>query len=261
MSRPNILLITTDQQRFDTLHAAGNGHIFTPHLNWLCDTGIRYSRAYTDCPVCMPARATVMTGVPGYRHGATGNVNVEPMRGRATIASLLTAAGYETRAQGKMHFNPMRAKFGFETMELAHDYYRQRNKTDPGHCGAQHGRGQNEMEPVLGSVDENQTLTRWVVDRSIDFLETRDPERPFFLWTSISKPHPPFDPSPKFWELYRDMPMPEPVRGDWSADWRNIPPGFLESTAYLNSAFRFSPAQMAQIRRAYPQSLAKRGKL
>lgn len=251
MSRPNILLITTDQQRFDTIHAAGNGHIFTPHLNWLCDTGVRYSRAYSDCPVCMPARASIMCGLPAYRHGATGNTNAEPLRGRPTVASLLTAAGYETRAQGKMHFHPMRSKYGFETMELSHDYYRTRQQTSPLLTGSQHGMGQNEMEPVLGSVDENHTLTRWVVDRSIDFLDTRDPERPFFLWTSISKPHPPFDPSPKFWELYRDQPMPPAVRGDWSADVSKIPPGFLQPTAHLNSAFRFNPSQLDQIRRAY----------
>ena len=251
MTQPNILLITTDQQRFDTIHAAGNQHIFTPHLNWLCDTGIRFARAYSDCPVCMPARATIMTGLPAYRHGAVGNVNAEPMRGRATLPALLTAAGYETRAQGKMHFHPMRKKFGFETMELAHDYYRQRNQTDPELCGAQHGMGQNEMEPVLGSVDENHTLVRWVVDRSIDFLETHDPERPFFLWTSISKPHPPFDPSQKYWELYRDQPVPDAVHGDWSSDWTKIPPGFLQPTADLNNAYRFSPEQIRQIRRAY----------
>ena len=251
MDTPNILLITTDQQRFDTIHAAGNHHIFTPHLNWLCDTGIRFSRAYSDCPVCMPARATLMTGVPGYRHGAVGNDRLEPIRGRATLPGLLTAAGYQTRAQGKMHFQPMRAKYGFETMELAHDYYRQRRQTAPFLTGAQHGQGQNEMEPVIGSVDENHTLTRWVVDRSVDFLETRDPERPFFLWTSISKPHPPFDPSAKFWDLYRGQPVPPAVTGDWSADPTAIPSGFLQPTAQLNNVHRFSTAQLDQIRRAY----------
>ncbi len=249
--RPNIVLITTDQQRFDAIHAAGNTSIFTPHLNWLCDTGIRFSRAYSDCPLCMPARATIMTGLPAYRHGSVGNDQSEPMRARPTLASYLTAAGYETRAQGKMHFEPMRNKFGFETMELSHDYYRQRQQTQPARCGAQHGQGQNEMEPVLGSVSSNETLTRWVVDRSIDFLDTRDPERPFFLWSSISKPHPPFDPSPEFWEIYRDMPMPEVVKGDWSQDFDMIPVGFRQPTAHLNSAHRFSREQLIRIRRAY----------
>lgn len=249
--RPNIVLITTDQQRWDTIHAAGNPHIFTPHLNWLADTGIRYTRAYTECPVCAPARATIMTGLPAYAHGGLTNVGTEPIRGRPTIPGALTAAGYETRAQGKMHFHPMRKKFGFETMELSYDYYRQRQQTDPKRSGSLHGVGQNEMEPVLGSVDENHTLTRWVVDRSVDFLETRDAERPFFLWTSISKPHPPFDPSAKFWQLYQGQPVPDPVYGDWSREPDDVPPGFRSTTAHLNNVHRFSAEQLAQIRRAY----------
>jgi len=63
--RPNILLITTDQQRFDTIHAAGNPHIFTPHLNWLLNEGIHFTRCYSDCPVCIPARATPFSSRSG----------------------------------------------------------------------------------------------------------------------------------------------------------------------------------------------------
>ena len=48
MDRPNILLITTDQQRFDTINALGNPHIYTPHLNWLVDEGITYRCCYSD---------------------------------------------------------------------------------------------------------------------------------------------------------------------------------------------------------------------
>ena len=55
--QPNILFITTDQQRFDTIAALGNQQIFTPQLDWLCDEGIAFTRAYSDCPVCVPARA------------------------------------------------------------------------------------------------------------------------------------------------------------------------------------------------------------
>ncbi len=248
---PNILLITTDQQRWDTIHARGNTHIYTPHLNWLCDTGIWYSRAYSECPVCMPARATIMTGLPGYLHGSVDNDDGEPIRGRPTTPSVLTARGYETRGQGKMHFHPMRKKFGFETMEISLDYYRGRSLSSPGEVGLQHGLGQNEMEPAIGSVDSNRTLTRWVVDRSVDFLDTRDRERPFFLWSSFSKPHPPFDPSLRFWELYRDAQMPEVVLGDWSADPAGIHPSLAEPTWKLNNAQRFSPSQIQQIRRAY----------
>lgn len=249
--KPNILLITTDQQRWDTIHALGNNHIYTPHLNWLCDTGIWYSRAYSECPVCMPARATIMTGLPGYLHGSVDNDDGEPIRGRPTIPSVLTAEGYETRGQGKMHFQPLRKKFGFETLEISLDYYRGKSRSDPEEVGLQHGLGQNEMEPAIGSVDSNRTLTRWVVDRSIDFLDTRDEERPFFLWSSFSKPHPPFDPSLRFWELYHDSDMPEVVLGNWSENVKDIHPSLAEPTWKLNNAQRFSPAQIRQIRRAY----------
>ncbi len=60
--RPNILVITTDQQRFDTIHAGGNPFICTPHLDWLAETGVRFANCYTDAPVCCAARASLLTG-------------------------------------------------------------------------------------------------------------------------------------------------------------------------------------------------------
>ncbi len=251
MTAPNILLITTDQQRWDTLHCGGNPHIFTPHLNWLADTGVSFTRAYSDCPVCMPARATVMTGMPAYVHGATANTDAEPMRGHDTLPGMLVQAGYQTRAQGKMHFHPMRKKFGFEEMETSYDYYRFMDQYFPGQSGSRHGQGQNELEPIIGTAGTEHTLSRWVVNRSIDFMETRDEERPFFLWTSFSKPHPPFDPSLPFWEIYRGMPMPEAITGDWSASPEKIPPGFMRMSSMLGNGYRFGPEQLQQIRRAY----------
>lgn len=113
MDRPNILLITTDQQRFDTINALGNKYIFTPHLNWLVDQGITFTRCYSDCPVCMPARATIMTGKHGYTTGLVeNNDDIKPMAENDTLPGILTRNGYQTRAQGKMHFSPMRAHYG-----------------------------------------------------------------------------------------------------------------------------------------------------
>src|SRR5690554_5698253 len=112
MKKPNILFITTDQQRFDTIHALGNRHIYTPHLNWLVDQGVTFTRCYSDSPICMPARATIMTGKHGYTTGLTGNnEDIRPMVDHATLPQVLTQNGYQTRAQGKMHFTPMRANY------------------------------------------------------------------------------------------------------------------------------------------------------
>jgi arylsulfatase A-like enzyme len=253
-TRPNILLITTDQQRFDTISSRGNGFIDTPHLDWLCDEGITYSNAFADCPICMPSRATIMTGRSGSTLGLTGNSNTDfPLARRTTLPQLLGEAGYQTRAQGKMHFYPVRAHYGFQTMELPMDYYRERHRLSEGarSLPKEHGVGENEMQAVISTVHENESLTHWTVSRSVDFLETRDPTRPFFLWTSFTKPHPPFDPPANYWSLYANRGMPEPILGDWSRDPATMPQAVLRPTYVLNNIHRFSSEQIASARRAY----------
>jgi hypothetical protein len=89
--RPNILLITTDQQRFDTIAALGNHeHIYTPHLDWLTDEGIAFTSAPTrTAPICMPARATLMTGkhgfMPWFASGNSGGSCAEAVAGVPTM--------------------------------------------------------------------------------------------------------------------------------------------------------------------------------
>ena len=251
-ARPNILLITTDQQRWDTIHAMGNQSIYTPHLDWLCDQGITFTNCYSDNPVCMPARATIMTGMHAYHHGLLGNsIGETPMNRFPTLPGLLTAGGYQTRAQGKMHFHPLRTNYGFEHMEILPDYYR----TMAGHpergVPMDHGIGQNEMDPVISTVSDTNSLTHWTVDRSIDFLETRDESRPFFLWTSFAKPHPPFDPVKSYWDLYDEITLPDPVYGNWSQDPDDVPAAYMQPTWVLNNVHRFSRERLTATRRAY----------
>lgn len=250
--RPNILLVTTDQQRFDTIHRAGNRSILTPHLDWLCDTGIQFRRCYSDAPICVAARASIMTGRHGYRNGlTTNNGSPIPMAEHPTLPGLLTGAGYQTRAVGKMHFYPPRGHYGFEHMEILQDYYRQVSADDGLSRPMDHGVGQNEMVPVMSTIEESRSLTRWTVDRSVDFLETRDDTRPFFLWTSFSKPHPPWDCDPKYWALYENITMPDPVYGDWSQRPEDVPGSLRDPTFALNQVHAFSDEQLRAARRAY----------
>lgn len=249
--KPNILLITTDQQRFDTISALGNPYIYTPHLNWLADEGITFTNCYADCPVCIPSRTTIMTGRHGYAMGLVGNQShAHIMNPQDTLPGILTRSGYQTRAQGKMHFIPMRANYGFEHMELPMDYYRERNRNVKEGVPKMHGVGENEAEPVISTVREQDSLTQWTVNRSIDFLETRDETRPFFLWTSFTKPHPPFDPCYNYWALYQNREMPAPVKGDWSQSAESIP-GFASVSHTLNNVHRMSDSQITDMQRAY----------
>jgi arylsulfatase A-like enzyme len=252
MNKPNILLITTDQQRYDTINAAGNPHILTPNLNWLCDSGVRFTRAYSDCPVCMPARTTILNGRHGHTTGLTDNCDgLDPIDPATSTTGLLTRAGYQTRLVGKTHWPKFRVNYGFEHVEPCDDYFRYMRRHPEKGVPMDHGLGQNQMEPVISTVSESNSLTHWIVDRSVDFLETRDPSRPFFLWTSFTKPHPPFDCDIHYWNLYQNRTMPDPVYGDWSQKPEDVPEGFMRFIKSLNSCDRFSPEMLRDMRRAY----------
>lgn len=256
MAQDNILLITTDQQRFDTLNAWGNQSIFTPHLNYMAAMGISYRSCYAGCPICVPSRTTIMTGRQGYESGVISNATHETFmractRERSTLPAVLTDAGYQTCAKGKMHFEPARAHYGFEQMTLPLDYMREYDKKQPQARPKVHGIGECEMEPVLSTVDVKDSITTWIADQAIDFLETRDTTRPFFLWTSFTKPHPPFDPCRDFWELYDGIPLPPPVTGDWSKTVEETPQGFLAGAYENTNMHLLGPEQKMASRRAY----------
>jgi arylsulfatase A-like enzyme len=252
----NILLITTDQQRFDTINAWGNKSIFTPHLNYMAAMGTSYTGCYASCPICVPSRTTIMTGAEGFESGVTSNGShaafmQECTENRTTLPALLTDAGYQTCAKGKMHFEPARAHYGFEHMRLPLDYMREYDRKQPSARPKLHGVGECEMEPVLSTVEEKDSITTWIADEAIDFLETRDTTRPFFLWTSFTKPHPPFDPCRNYWELYDGIPLPEPVTGDWSRTVENTPQGFLAGAYENTNMHLLGPEQIQACRRAY----------
>src|SRR5262245_44149622 len=82
-SRPDILFIMTDQQRFDTIAALGNPHIYTPNMDQLVRRGIRFSNAYATCPVCVAARYTIRTGCEPATTRVFTNENVNIVAGQA----------------------------------------------------------------------------------------------------------------------------------------------------------------------------------
>jgi arylsulfatase len=67
--RPNVLIVYTDQHRFDCLGCCGNPDVRTPNIDRLATEGVRFSHAFTCFPVCTPARYSLVTGVPVHVHG------------------------------------------------------------------------------------------------------------------------------------------------------------------------------------------------
>lgn len=217
-NRPHILLITTDQQRYDATSVTGPGFLRTPHFEFLCHQGVRFDRAYSDCPLCVPARTTIMTGKPAYAHGLTDNgPTTDWITRENSLPSQIAALNYQTAAIGKMHFGPQRVRHGFHEMILPDDYYREMAAHGSDCQPMRHGLGQNELFPALSTVPESKTLTSWTAERCVDYIRyRRDPELPFFLWCSFSKPHPPFDPPEPYYSMYLGSDIPPPVADNWS---------------------------------------------
>ncbi len=218
--KPNILLITTDQQRHDTCGPLAPAFMRTPHFDILSREGITFSSAYADCPICVPARVGIMTGKSYFIHRMFGNGNTSDVMGRdRTLPAFLRELGYQTAAIGKMHFGPERARHGFDEMILPSDYYRQMMRSGLPFQPMRHGLGQNELYPSMATVPESMTLTSWIAEQCVEYIRfRRDPTVPFFLWCSFTKPHPPLDPPEPYYSMYRNCPIPKPVYGDWSAD-------------------------------------------
>lgn len=220
--RPNILLLMTDQQRHDTIKASGYPHMKTPNLDRLAREGCTFVSAYSPNPICCPARHNLITGLSSKYHGISDNDFEARCLGELpTIAQILSDNGYDTRAIGKMHFQPVRRHNGFLKMELMEEVPQYADEDeytlylkDQGLGNIQNIHGVRNllyMVPQRSIIPDEHHGTKWVADRSIDYLKTRSRKRPFFLFSSWIAPHPPFDVPDTFADLYKNEKIPTPA--------------------------------------------------
>lgn len=232
MSAPNVLLIMTDQQRWDTLGCYGNEVIETPNLDFLASQGTVFEHAYTPSPSCTPARAALLTGMDPWNTGILGMGKGQKQMGIGfshTLPGELVAAGYHTQGVGKMHFQPQRALNGFhntvldesgrtEDPNFVSDYKQWFDKNKTGDYDiVDHGVAWNSWMARPYHAPEFLHPTNWTVNESITFLKERDPSKPFFLKTSFTRPHSPYDAPEYYFDLYDNKKeIPEAKVGDWA---------------------------------------------
>lgn len=227
--RPNLLLITTDQQRGDCLGCAGHPALETPYLDQLAERGVRFSAAYTSVPSCTPARAAILTGMDQWNHGRLTMAGSDALEYPATLPGELAKAGYHTQAVGKMHHHPQRKLYGFHNMVLdesgrrfgkfVSDYHLWFERAKEGDYGYRdYSIDWNSWMARPSHLPEHLHPTYWTASEGINFIFRRDPTKPFFLWLSFARPHSPYDPPQVYWDMYKDHPdIPDPVVGDWAA--------------------------------------------
>ncbi|AUH39270.1 sulfatase family protein [Streptomyces sp. CMB-StM0423] len=251
--RPNILLLTSDQQHWNTL-GRGNPEIRTPHLDRLAAQGTAFERAYCPNPTCTPTRASMITGKYPSQHGAW-TLGTKLPEDQPTLGQHLGAAGYTTSLVGKAHFQPLASTaehpsiesypllqdldfwrdfhgpyYGFDHVELA------RNHTAEAHAGQHYALWLEQQgcadwrryfRPPTGTLDpgvrhtwpipEELHYNAWIAERTGTLLEGyAEGDEPFFCWASFFDPHPPYL-VPEPWDRMYDpdaLTVPEAVAGE-----------------------------------------------
>ena len=224
--RPNIILIMTDQQRGDCLGVEDHPCLLTPNMDSLAGAGTRFSRAYTTCPSCIPARRSLLSGQFPATNGMPGFVGRVDWDPPATLPGTLSDAGYQTFLVGRsMHQHPPRKRYGYDHMILGSGYvagddYDEDLRRQSGAADGfnSHGLPFNGWNARPWHLDERLHPTYWIVDQAMRFLATRDPSCPFFLTVSFYAPHPPLCPPAFYMDRYLRAYLPEPVIGDWAED-------------------------------------------
>ena len=225
-NQPNILLLMPDQLRADFVGCYGADFARTPHLDGLASTGLRYSTAISPHPLCIPARASLLTGYNAVSTGVMTNGNwLRPDHtacGMPTIAEVLVHAGYETAAIGKMHFMPWDISEGFQMRRIAEDKRHVFIEDDYAEFLGDHGvrkpYGPDEdgyaenLMASLSALPPELQIDNWVKNETIAFLQGRQDQpdtNPFFAMIGFPGPHDPYNPPPEWVSGWDPEAMPD----------------------------------------------------
>lgn len=225
-NRPNIVFIITDQQRLDTIAAHGHPHMITPHLDQLVRRGASFDNMYVTAPVCSPSRASLFSGVYPHTNGVFRNDEPWPWCWVGNLAS----AGYRCVNVGKMHTWPVEDAFGFHERHVTEN----KDRDAPGlpfyldnWDKALHTRGaykpsrvtyrkradhQQRMGAYVWAHDEDLHPDVYVSDTACWWLERYPGDEPFFLQIGLPGPHPPYDPTQEYLDLYHGRTLPQAIR-------------------------------------------------
>ncbi len=227
-SRPNIVFIITDQQRYDTIAELGFDHMITPNLDRLARRGTAFENMYITSPSCAPSRASLFSGTYPHTNGVFRND--EPWQ--YCWVKDLADAGYRTVNVGKMHTMPVEGAFGFHERHVTENKDRdhpnlpfyldnwdkayflsglekpsrvtQRRRSDyPEQLGAWVWEHEEKLHPDVFTGQ----MARWWIDRYSG-------EGPFFLQVGLPGPHPPYDPTQEYLDMYDGRDLPDVIPPD-----------------------------------------------
>lgn len=192
MSRPNLVLVMSDQQRMDSLQCYGNGFTQTPETTAMAAAGMAFDTALTPWPVCTPARGSLWTGTYPTTHGlidnlyGVANAFETHARVRETVFDRLQAGGWRTAHFGKWHLGEAQPPF--------FDHWEESFNSRRGHWID--GRLDGEYRPDRATA------------AAVRYIEGADPAQPFAMVLSFYPPHDPYSAPKRFYEPYRGRGVP-----------------------------------------------------
>jgi arylsulfatase A-like enzyme len=225
----NILLIHTDQHRWDCMGAYGNADIRTPHMDQLAADGVKYTHSFTCYPVCTPSRMSLLTGMYVHQHLGWSNTAGVP-NGLDTFPRLLREAGYRTRAIGKMHLTPQYQDVGYGEFFLTEKPKEDRRDTNY-YVQLQDKGIRNMKSPKIhwgfgaeeSFVEEKDHITTWIGDRAVETIEQWEESGGNMLFVGFNRPHRPFDP-------------PAPWNAMYDPDQLTLLPGWTDAIEAVDAA-------------------------
>ena len=246
MTRPlpkHVVWITTDHMRYDCIGAHGNPAMRTPNLDRLVREGVSFDRCYVQNPLCMPSRASFMTGLYPQQTGVTANGHCLAPDFRPTVATAFSAGGFRTAQIGKLHFQPHedhdldpreRHSYGFDVFWLSEeagcyeDAYMTWLRTErpdlvevfrvPRSCSPDRSR---ERDGRVLDAPWQYSHSGWIATQAERFLKGRaalggvGPRH--FMHLGFYAPHPPLNPTEEMFAPYRGAALPAPhlARDEW----------------------------------------------
>jgi arylsulfatase A-like enzyme len=190
--KPNILYIMSDDHAFQAISAYGYGINHTPNIDRLAAEGMRFDKAFCTNSLSAPSRAVVLTGKFSHMNGLRDNT--DHFNGyQTTLPKLLKKDGYQTAIVGKWHLKTDPQGFDFWRILIDQGPY-----YNP------------DLKDSTGTHRYEGYTTTVIGDQAIQWLDHRDPNKPFLLMVHNKAPHRNWLPEPKYFDLYRNKKVPVP---------------------------------------------------
>ena len=216
----NFIIICSDQHNKRVTGCYGNDYVFTPNIDRMASNGVVFDNAYTACPICMPARASLATGQYSFRGRWWDNAH--PYNGELdSFGTILHNNGYEVTTIGKLHFKDATENTGFFN-QIIPMHATKGGVGEPSQCLRNNTILKPQQRKGLinaGPGDSDYTeYDRKIAQYAIDYLDNKSDgsknEKPWCLYVGFVNPHPPFKAPREWYDYYLDKLLPFPQQYD-----------------------------------------------